>query len=88
MTAPAYRTTRTTKKAIYGESEWLEKHINKKLTNYLKSRQLFPGYENAPIGFRFTAPGMDPRFRVALETRLDQLRRDNPELDLRLEIAD
>ncbi|MEJ8632658.1 hypothetical protein [Streptomyces sp. MS2.AVA.5] len=64
------------------------RHVNKKLANYLKCRQLLPGYENAPIGFRFTKSGMDTRFRAALEERFEQLRKDHPGLDLRLEITD
>jgi hypothetical protein len=31
---------------------------------------------------------MDPRFRAALQERFEQLRRQYPDLDLRLEIAD
>lgn len=75
------------KTATYGETDWLDKHVNKKLANYLKCRELLSGYESAPIGFRFTKSGMDPRFRAALEARFEQLRRDHPGLDLRLEIA-
>ncbi|MEJ8639750.1 hypothetical protein [Streptomyces sp. MS2.AVA.5] len=76
------------KTAIYGEIKWLDKHVNKKLANYLKCRQLLPGYENAPIGFRFTKSGVDTRFRVALEEGFEQLGKDHSGLDLRLEITD
>lgn len=76
------------KAAIYGDDGWISKHVDKKLANYLKARELLPGYENAPIGFRFTKSGMDSRFRAALEQRFEQLRRDHPNLDLRSEIAD
>ncbi|MFJ5264302.1 hypothetical protein ACIQAC_27965 [Streptomyces sp. NPDC088387] len=67
---------------------WTNKHIDAKLANYLKCRRLLPGYENAPIGFRFTTSGMDSHFRAALQERFKELRRAHPDLDLRLEIAD
>ncbi|MGW0414104.1 hypothetical protein ACWDZX_22945, partial [Streptomyces collinus] len=76
------------KSAIYADGKWLDDKVDKKLAAYLRCRKLLPGYENAPIGFRFTTPGMDPRFRTALEERFKQLREKYPDLDLRLEIAD
>ncbi|EHM28030.1 hypothetical protein SPW_3547 [Streptomyces sp. W007] len=69
--------------------DWMDKHVNKKLAAYIKARAELPSsYANAPIGFRFTRTGMEPRFRAALAERFEQLRRDHPDLDLRVEIAD
>ncbi|MCZ0988578.1 ALF repeat-containing protein [Streptomyces diastatochromogenes] len=76
------------KTAIYADDKWLDDKVNKKLAAYLRCRELLPGYEGAPIGFRFTRSGMDPRFRTALQERFKQLREKYPDLDLRLEIAD
>ncbi|MFE4965218.1 hypothetical protein [Streptomyces sp. NPDC056660] len=76
------------KSAIYADDVWPAKHVDLKLANYLKCRKLLLGYENAPIGFRFTTSGMDPRFRTALQERFKELRKTYPDLDLRLEIAD
>ncbi|MFF4944836.1 hypothetical protein ACFY1W_18785, partial [Streptomyces rubiginosohelvolus] len=77
------------KTAIYGDTSWLDKHVNKKLAAYLRARAELPeAYRSAPIGFRFTKSGVDSRFRAALEERFEQLRRQHPDLDLRLEISD
>ncbi|WP_433349662.1 hypothetical protein [Micromonospora sp. CA-111912] len=44
------------KSAIFGDESWLNKHVNRKVDACLRARQNLPGYENAPIGFRFTNP--------------------------------
>ncbi|GAA0964262.1 Hint domain-containing protein [Actinocorallia libanotica] len=75
------------KSVLYGDEQWLDKQVTKKLDKYLKAREHIEGYENAPIGFRFTSDRMDPRFRTALENHFDRLRRENPGLDLRLEFV-
>ncbi|MFJ6934839.1 polymorphic toxin-type HINT domain-containing protein [Streptomyces sp. NPDC101132] len=75
------------KSATYADDAWLTKHINGKLEKYLKARRQMDGYEEAPIGFRFEQP-VDPRFRAALEARIEELRRAHPDLDLRLEIPE
>lgn len=46
-----------------------------------------PGYESAPIGFCFTNNSIEPRFRSALDSHFAQLRRANPGVDIRLDIA-
>jgi hypothetical protein len=75
------------KSALYGDEGWIAKHVDGKLAKYLQARQHMPGYEQAPIGFRFTNPSIDPRFRAAVESRIGQLREMHPGLDLRLDFA-
>nr|WP_246486830.1 RHS repeat domain-containing protein [Kribbella qitaiheensis] len=72
------------KSAQYADNDWLTKHLNGKVDKYLGARQQLPGYENAPIGFRFTNP-VDPRFKAAIEQRVAELRQANPGVDIRLE---
>jgi len=66
-------------------SQWLEKHIRKKFTAYQEARQHLRGYENAAIGFRFTKPGVNPDFRSAVEKEVNQLRAENPDIDIIIE---
>jgi RHS repeat-associated protein len=73
------------KSALYGDDGWITKHIDGKLKKYLEARQNMPGYENAPIGFRFTNSSIDPRFRSTLESHIENLRQANPGVDIRLE---
>ncbi|MFJ6139013.1 polymorphic toxin-type HINT domain-containing protein [Kitasatospora sp. NPDC092286] len=75
------------KSALYGDDAWISKQIDGKLKKYIEARQYMPGYENAPIGFRLTNPSIDPRFRSALESHIDNLRQANPGVDIRLEFA-
>ncbi|MFI6850358.1 hypothetical protein OG535_39635 [Kitasatospora sp. NBC_00085] len=75
------------KSALYGDDGWISKQIDGKLKKYIEARQHMPGYENAPIGFRLTNPSIDPRFRSALESHIDNLRQANPGVDIRLEFA-
>ncbi len=75
------------KSALYGDDGWISKQIDGKLKKYIEARQYMPGYENAPIGFRLTNPSIDPRFRSALESHIDNLRQANPGVDIRLEFA-
>lgn len=64
---------------------WVSKHIYKKFSSYLDARQYIPGYQNAPIGFRFTTSGATPAFRSAVETAVEDLRKSNPGVNIRLE---
>lgn len=75
------------KSALFGDETWLTKQVDGKLTKYLQARKHMEGYEQAPIGFRFTNPSVDPRFRAALEQRIQKLREENPGLDIRLEFT-
>jgi hypothetical protein len=75
------------KSALFGDETWLTKQVDGKLTKYLEARKHMEGYEQAPIGFRFTNPSVDPRFRAALEARIQKLREENPGLDIRLEFT-
>ncbi|MEU3430489.1 polymorphic toxin-type HINT domain-containing protein [Streptomyces gardneri] len=75
------------KSALYGDDAWITKQIDGKLKKYIEARQYMSGYENAPIGFRLTNPSIDPRFRSALESHIDRLRRENPGVDIRLEFT-
>ncbi|WP_405883058.1 polymorphic toxin-type HINT domain-containing protein [Streptomyces sp. NBC_01136] len=75
------------KSALYGDEGWISKQIDGKLKKYIEARQYLSGYENAPIGFRLTNPSIDPRFRSALESHIDNLRQANPGVDIRLEFA-
>jgi hypothetical protein len=64
---------------------WVSKHIDRKFRAYLEARQHLAGYEDAPIGFRFTRPGADPTFKSKVENALDVLRRAHPDVDIRLD---
>jgi hypothetical protein len=75
------------KSALYGDEQWLQRQVGQKFDKYLTARQYLPGYENAPIGFDFTNPRIDPRFREAVTQYVDQLRTDNPTVDIRLSFA-
>jgi hypothetical protein len=65
--------------------KWLAKHIDKKFDSYLEARRHLPGYEDAPIGFRFTEPDADPEFMSAVEEAVDGLRESHPDVTIRLE---
>lgn len=75
------------KSALFGDETWLTKQVDGKLAKYLEARKQMKGYEQAPIGFRFTNANVDPRFRTALEQRIQKLRDENPGLDIRLEFT-
>ncbi|MFD9225167.1 polymorphic toxin-type HINT domain-containing protein [Streptomyces sp. NPDC060064] len=75
------------KSALFGDESWLTKQVDGKLAKYLEARKHMEGYEQAPVGFRFTNPKVDPRFRAALEQRIQKLRDENPGLDIRLEFT-
>jgi uncharacterized protein YukE len=64
---------------------WVRKHIDRKFRSYLEARQHLEGYENSPIGFRFTKPGATPDFKAAVQKALDDLRTANPDVDIRLD---
>jgi hypothetical protein len=65
--------------------KWVAKHIDKKFDSYLEARRHLPGYEEAPIGFKFTEPAADPEFRSAVEDAVDGLRKSHPDVTIRLE---
>jgi hypothetical protein len=65
--------------------KWVTKHIDKKFQSYLDARQHMPGYEQAPIGFRFTEPVTDPEFQSAVEAAVDGLRTSHPNVAIYLE---
>jgi hypothetical protein len=65
--------------------KWVAKHIDKKFDSYLEARRHLPGYEEAPIGFKFTEPVADPEFRSAVEDAVDGLRKSHPDVTIRLE---
>jgi hypothetical protein len=65
--------------------KWVAKHIDKKFDSYLEARQHLPGYEEAPIGFKFTEPAADPEFRSVVEDAVNGLRKSHPDVTIRLE---
>ncbi|MER6971125.1 putative T7SS-secreted protein [Nocardioides sp. NPDC000445] len=67
--------------------KWIDKHVNGKFERYMEARQHMPGYDNAPIGFDFTSPGMDPGFRAGVESAIEALRQANPGVDIRVRFA-
>ena len=64
---------------------WTGKHIDKKFASYLDARQHLVGYEQAPIGFRFTSSGVDPEFRNAVESAVERLRNAHHDVEIFLE---
>jgi RHS repeat-associated protein len=68
--------------------KWVDKQITKKLGAYVEARQHLPGYENAPIGIRFTEPGMESGLRGEVESAVTRFRQNNPGVDVRLEFAE
>jgi hypothetical protein len=67
---------------------WVQDNVYTKFYKYLKARDYIDGYQNAPIGFRFTGRGMNPALRREIEETVDYLRQINPGVDIRLEFAD
>jgi hypothetical protein len=65
---------------------WINKQITGKFNAYLEARKYLPGYEKAPIGFRFVK-GMpvDPDLANAILAEISRLRQANPGVDIRLE---
>jgi hypothetical protein len=61
--------------------------VTTKLNSYVEARQHIPGYESAPIGIRFTTPGVDSGLRREVEGAVTKFRQDNPDVDVRLEFA-
>ncbi|OLT41248.1 hypothetical protein BJF85_24300 [Saccharomonospora sp. CUA-673] len=66
---------------------WVEKHVEGKMERYVEARPHLPGYEDAPIGMRFTEPGADPTFQAAVEQGMDRVRGRHPDVDFRTEWA-
>lgn len=70
---------------LYGEgAAWIDKHIEKKFARYLEARARIPGYQNAPIGFRFTDT-VTPGFKADVESAVAGLRAANPGVQILLE---
>ena len=53
-----------------------------KFYRYVEARQYLPGYENAPIGFDFTSPNMDPAFRAQIGSAIEGLLEVNPGIQI------
>ncbi|MFC6009461.1 hypothetical protein [Nocardia lasii] len=68
--------------------KWVAKQVEKKLGSYLEARQYIDGYEQAPIGLRFTTPGADPEFRSAVEAAVENMRAKNPGVQILVEWAE
>ena len=66
-------------------AKWVSKHITGKSRSYMKARQQLPGYQHAPIGFRFPGKPADPALERAIIDEVDSLRKANPGGDVRLE---
>jgi hypothetical protein len=66
-------------------AKWVSKQITGKFTSYLRARQHLPGYQDAPIGFRFPRKPVDPARERAIIVGIDSLRSTNPGVDIRLE---
>jgi hypothetical protein len=64
---------------------WVSKHIDKKFASYVEARQHLAGYEDAPIGFCFTRPGVDALFKSEVESAVDRLRSSYPNVQIFLE---
>jgi hypothetical protein len=58
--------------------QWIARHVTRKFAAYLEARQHVPGYEQAPVGFDFVTPGVDPAFKAAVETEVARLRAAHP----------
>ncbi len=67
--------------------KWIAKQVEKKLGSYLDARQYIDGYEQAPIGLRFTSPDADPEFRSAVEAAVENMRTKNPGVQILVEWA-
>lgn len=58
--------------------QWVNKQFVNKMEKYIESQQYIVGLENAPIGIRFTNPGVDPALRAAVEQAAAELRAKHP----------
>jgi hypothetical protein len=67
--------------------KWIDKQITQKLNKYMEARKYLPGYESAPIGFRFTGGRklMDDDLAKAILAEIDRLKQTYPGIDIRLE---
>lgn len=74
------------KETFYADDDWILKNIDGKFKKYLLARAQLPQccYANAPIGFRYTHANIDPRFRAAVEARVQYLREKYPHEDIRV----
>lgn len=62
--------------------KWVQKQFVNKMEKYIEAQQYIAGFENAPIGVRFTAPGVDPAFRAAVELAAANLREKHPDVTI------
>lgn len=63
---------------------WVGKHVFKKLDSYIRARPHMQGFEDAPIGIRFTEPGATPGFKSAVESGVEKWLQSNPGVDVRV----
>ncbi|MFT3870773.1 MAG: RHS repeat-associated core domain-containing protein [Nibricoccus sp.] len=66
-------------------SKWVDKNIYGKFDKYMEARAAMPGYENAPIGFKFDGLPADNALKEAIEKAVQDLRSKNPNVDIRLD---
>ncbi|MFV8142202.1 alpha/beta hydrolase [Mycolicibacterium senegalense] len=62
--------------------KWVQKQFVNKMEKYIEAQQYITGYENAPIGVRFTTPGVDPGFKAAVESAASALRDKHPDITI------
>lgn len=65
--------------------KWVSKQVIDKTERYLKARQYIAGYEQAPIVFRFTTPGVDASLRTGVERAVADLKIAHPNVTVRVE---
>jgi hypothetical protein len=58
--------------------DWVQTNVTGKLDSYREAQQYMPGYENAPLGLRFTRPGATPQFKAAVQQAVDQWEAAHP----------
>jgi hypothetical protein len=65
--------------------QWVSKQFTNKMEKYLEAQQYISGFESAPIGIRFTTPGVDPIFKSAVEQAAAEFRNNHPGVNLLIE---
>ncbi|WP_396912920.1 hypothetical protein [Mycolicibacterium sp.] len=65
--------------------QWVDKQFVNKMEKYIESQQYIAGMENAPIGIRFTNPGVDPALQAAVEKAAADLRAKHPGVTILIE---
>lgn len=65
--------------------KWISKHITKKFADLVEARKHLPDfYKDAEIGFDFITPNADAGFKNAVETEIQNLRKLNPNIKIRI----